>query len=192
MTSSPNKAPGPDRINFKCIQQAYSAVPHHFNAFYKATMTAGYHPHIWREATIVIIKKPNKPDHSIPKAYRPVSLLNCLGKVLEKIMATRLAYLAERYGLLHQWQIGGRPKRSAVDACMLVASIVDEAKRKGKVVSALFMDVKGAFDNVSKDRLMHTAITAYHELLRRKGYCGIRSRVWDFSSGFYGFPSHGL
>ena len=101
MTSSANKAPGPDGINFKCIQQAYLAIPHHFTQFYKATMSAGYHPHIWREATIVIIKKPNKPDYSIPKAYRPVSLLNCLGKVLEKIMASRLAYLAERYGLLH-------------------------------------------------------------------------------------------
>jgi hypothetical protein len=36
----------------------------------------------------VIIPKPNEPDYSDPKAYRPIALLNCLRKILEKLMAT--------------------------------------------------------------------------------------------------------
>ena len=28
----------------------------------------------------------NKPDYTNPKAYRPIAILNCLGKVLEKLM----------------------------------------------------------------------------------------------------------
>ena len=49
----------------------------------------------------MVLKKPNKLDNTIPKAYRVISLLNCLGKVAEKIIATRLSYLAETTDLLY-------------------------------------------------------------------------------------------
>ena len=71
-------------------------------------------------------------------------------------MATRLAYMAERQGLLHKLQIGGRPKWSAVDAAMFLATKIDEANKRGKIISTLCIDVKGAFDNVYKNRLLQT------------------------------------
>lgn len=60
----------------------------------------GYHPMQWKQAIIIILRKPNKPDYSIPGAYRPISLLNTLGKLLEAVMARRLSYYAETYSLL--------------------------------------------------------------------------------------------
>jgi hypothetical protein len=110
-SSSPRKAPGPDSILFLCIQRAYHAVPGYFHSLFSTLGSAGYHPQCWRQTTTVIIPKPNKPDYTNPKAYRPVALLNFLGKILEKLMATRLAYLAEAYNLLHEDQIGGRRYR---------------------------------------------------------------------------------
>ena len=71
-------------------------------------------------------------------------------------MAGRLSYLAERFGLLHKDQIGERLQRSAIDAVMALTHEIEDAKRHKKIVSTLFMDVKGAFDNVSRDRLLHT------------------------------------
>jgi len=68
---------------------------------------ANNHFHRWREATTVICAKIGKPDYSVPKAYRPIALLNCLGKILEKLMATRLAYLSETHSLLHHDQDDG-------------------------------------------------------------------------------------
>ena len=47
-----------------------------------------------------------------------ITLLNCLGKVSEKIIATRLSYLGETTGLLHPEQMGDRKKRSAIDTVM--------------------------------------------------------------------------
>jgi hypothetical protein len=58
-----------------------------FNHLYVALGQEGYHPRCWRQAMTVIIPKPNKPDYSDPKAYQPIALLNCLGKILEKLMA---------------------------------------------------------------------------------------------------------
>ena len=68
----------------------------------------GFHPKKWKECLGVILAKPDKPDYSVPKAYRIISLLNCLRKVLEKIIATRLSYLADTTNLLQDTQISGR------------------------------------------------------------------------------------
>jgi hypothetical protein len=52
----------------------------------------------------------------VVKAYRPIVLLNTLGKVLEKIVACRISALAEEHGLLLTTQIGARPGRSTITA----------------------------------------------------------------------------
>jgi hypothetical protein len=132
----------------------YQAIPIPLTALFKSLLRIGYHPHCWREATGAIIRKPNKPDYTVPKAYRPISLLNCLGKVSEKIMANRLSYMGETYGLLHREQMGGRGGRRAIDAVMALVHDVQQAKCNGKVLSALFVDVKGAFDHVSRTQLL--------------------------------------
>jgi hypothetical protein len=105
---------------------------------------------------MVVIPKPNKPDYSNPKVYRPIALLNCLRKVLEKLMATHLSSMSESHNLLHPDQIGGRPQRSAIDAVMAFVHNVDMVKFRNLTSAALFLDVRGAFDNVSSDRLLHT------------------------------------
>ena len=155
-SSNPNKAPGPDGIPFSCLRHAFNALPDAFVSLYSSLTKRGYHPEIWRTSTTAIIPKPNKPAYNIPKAYRPVALLNCMGKVLEKIMATRLSWLVEKHQLLYRDQVGGRPQRSAVDAVMALVHHVESANRQNLVASALFMDVKGAFDHVSSRRLQVT------------------------------------
>ena len=45
--------------------------------------------------------KPNKTDYSVPKAYRIIILLNYLGKILERIIAKRLALYLEIYMVNH-------------------------------------------------------------------------------------------
>ena len=86
-TSAPRKAPGPDGLPFHCLHQAYLAASEQFNSLFGILGTIGYDPACWQQATTVIISKQGKPDYSIPKAFKPVAVLNCLGKILEKLMA---------------------------------------------------------------------------------------------------------
>jgi hypothetical protein len=153
-SSAPRKAPGPDGINFECIRQAYNAIPNWFNSLFREVLNQGYHPICWREATGAIIPKPNKPDYTAIKAYRIVALLNCLGKIAEKLVARRLADLCEN--LLHKDQMGGRRQRSAQDAILALVHDVEQGWQQKLTTSALFLDVKGAFDNVSRVRLLET------------------------------------
>ena len=77
------------------LQKAYLAREEVFNLLYKTIYQLGYYPKIWKKAIGVVLPKANKEDYSKLKSYRIISLLNCLGKTLEKILATRLSYLAE-------------------------------------------------------------------------------------------------
>ena len=126
---------------------------------YKSLMAKGYHPIRWRKAIGVILKKSGKRNPSTPRAYRIISLLNCLGKVIEKIVATRLAEIAENSDLLYFDQMGGRKEKSAIDTVMSMIHDTQIAKQQGKkITTALFIDVKGAFDHVSANQLLQTCI----------------------------------
>ena len=156
--SSTKKTPGPEKLSFRVLREAYTAVPELFDYLYPVLLANGYHPKCFKEATGVILKKPQnaKPpyrNYALPKAYRVISLLNCLGKVAEKIVARRLAVMAECKTLLQKYQIGGRRQKSAIDAVMILIQKVQinwrtRKKKRGWVTSALFVDVKNAFPSV--------------------------------------------
>ena len=119
-SSSAKKAPSPDQIGFLLIQKAYQTIPDVFNKVYKTLFQDGVHPNYWKESIGIILSKSNKPDYTIPKAYRVISLLNCLGKVLEKLFASRLAFLANMGNLLNNTQLRDRKQCSAVNTTLLL------------------------------------------------------------------------
>jgi hypothetical protein len=50
--------------------------------------------------------------------------------------------------------MGGRLKKSAIDAALLLSQEVELNRRLKKKTSTLFLDVKGAFDHVAKGQLL--------------------------------------
>ncbi|OXV05133.1 hypothetical protein Egran_07099 [Elaphomyces granulatus] len=158
-SSSNKKAPGPDSIGFLLLQKTYRVIPAILNKAYKTLFTEGYHPSSWKEGIGIILPKAKKKDYSSPKSYRVIALLNCLGKVLEKLYATRLSFLANTSSLLHSSQLGGRKQRSAIDTALLLVHHIEQQRLSRKVASSaitttLFLDIKGAFDHVSRDKLL--------------------------------------
>jgi hypothetical protein len=104
--SSAKKIPGPDRLSFRVLREAYTAVSELFDYLYPMLITNDYHPKCFKEATGVILKKSQAAkslyrNYALSKAYRVISLLNYLIKVMEKIVARRLAVMAEFKTLLH-------------------------------------------------------------------------------------------
>jgi hypothetical protein len=85
-----------------------------------------------------------------------ISLLNYLGKVSKRILAQQLVYLAETSGLLYNSQIGGRLKKSIIDIILFLINKVEANKQLKHKTITLFLDVKGAFDHMSKNRFLST------------------------------------
>ncbi len=114
----------------------------------------GYHPTEWKKARGILLEKGGKRDFGLVRSYRVISLLNCMGKVVEKVVAQELSQYCEKYSKLHPGQMGGRKERSAIDAVATLIHTVQEKWEEKKLAAALFMDVKGAFDHVSKGKLL--------------------------------------
>jgi hypothetical protein len=101
-----------------------------------------------------MIAKPGRRDLTEPRAWRPISLLSCLGKGLERLIARRLAWAAVHYSVLHPQQAGALPKRSATDLVTALIHDIEEAFARKKVATLVTMDVQGAFDTVMRNRLV--------------------------------------
>jgi hypothetical protein len=76
-----SSTPGPDVINQEIITAAYQAQPDILFKVFSLIFDHGYRPACWKQATGIILKKPGKPNYALPKVYRVIALLNCLGKV---------------------------------------------------------------------------------------------------------------
>jgi len=63
-------------------------------------------------------------DQKLPGAYRPISLLSTLGKIIKILIAMRLIAATKENGILPRMQIGFRYKRSTEVAIRLVIDIV--------------------------------------------------------------------
>jgi hypothetical protein len=90
------------------LREAYATVLELFNYLYLVLMANDYHPKCFKEATGVILKKPQSAklsyrNYALPKAYRIISLFNYLAKIMEKIITRRLAVMAEFKTLLHMY-----------------------------------------------------------------------------------------
>ena len=113
-----NSAPGPDRITWELLKAVFQVngalegLCHMFNRI----RSSGVWPTWFKQSTCVIIPKPNKPRYNVPKAFRPISLLNTIGKLLTKIIATRLQFDCLKYDILHPGQCGGVIKHATIDA----------------------------------------------------------------------------
>jgi len=95
-------------------------IKHLFNA----CLRIEYHSKKFKQANTIVLRKPNKPNYSSPKAYRSIALLNILGKALESIIANKLSILAEANGMLPMEQMGARKGRSTKIALqMLIESV---------------------------------------------------------------------
>jgi hypothetical protein len=78
--------------------------------------------------------------------YRPISLLNVGGKVLEKLLISRIMHFLNSKDLMNPNQFGFSPQKSTTYAAMAVKDFIDEALTRGQIVALVSLDVKGAFD----------------------------------------------
>lgn len=155
------KAPGVSQQPFNTVRWAWEAEGDTIFALMHHCVENGYHPRPWRQAVAVALRKPGKPDYAEPKAYRLIQLLECLGKVLEGIVARRISFMVGREDLVPPTQFGGRPSSSTNDVLLTHIEDIQAARNDGKVTSILTFDISGFFDNVNHAQLLRE--------LRRKG-----------------------
>ena len=108
-------------------------------------------PQRWRDTVIKVLHK--KKDRTECGNYRGISLVAHAGKVLLKIVATRLSTYCEARNLLPEEQCGFRPHRSTTDMMFAVLTL-QELGRKARVPLFLcFIDLQKVYDSVDRTLL---------------------------------------
>lgn len=147
--SAKKTAPGPDGIPGRALALALAVLGNRLRRLFTNCLRQGRFPTQWKTAKMVLLKKEGR-DVSDPSAYRPICLLDEVGKLLEKIIADRItAHLTEVGPDLVNAQYGFRKRCSTVDAILRVRAITDEAVRRGKVALAISLDIVNAFNSLS-------------------------------------------
>ena len=137
---------GRDGISYKIIKWANKSVLGEYLIDDVAdNLMEGKIPKEWQNSKVVFIPKPNL-DLALLKAWRPITLINCIGKLGEKVVADEL----QQAGLLHRHVFGSVKGRSAIDAVFREVTRVQQClSASGKAGWALW-DIKGGFQNVKK------------------------------------------
>ena len=120
---------------------------------YQTSMETGKIPDEWRDAIITPIFK-QKGSRSDPGNYRPVSLTNVAGKIMERIIKNELTAHIEINELMSDSQHGFRSGRSVqtnmVDFLNTTTKWIDE----GRSFDVVYLDFSKAFDKVCHRRLL--------------------------------------
>ena len=98
-----------------------------------------------------MINKPDKPDYSLPKAYRPISLLECAGKLLEKVVTNRINRDITMHRLLPMTQFRSCPNHCAMDTVATLVHCIQATRATDKVGALLLFDISGFFDNINPE-----------------------------------------
>ena len=159
-----SKAPDPDIIPNRALKHLSQRVILLLVAFFNAILRMQHFPPIWKHPRVISILKPGK-DSALPSSYRPISLLDTIGKVFEKILLRRILIsriLLSRIlsevsgrGLLRDEQFGFRPRNSTSLQLALLVERVFRVFGEKRLTGAVFLDVAKAFDTVWVDGLVY-------------------------------------
>lgn len=141
--------PGEDELTASIIHLAWNALGKRITNLFNRCVHLGVYPNIFKRANVIILPKSGRCDHSLRTSYRPIALLSCLDKVLEQLLVRHMAYCASEYGILAQNQYGTIKQRYAVDLKMALICDI------GKLAGIVTVDIKGAFDGVLCNSLLH-------------------------------------
>jgi hypothetical protein len=118
-----------------------------------ACICVGHWPTHFKESLSVIIPKPGKASYSTPKSFRPIVLLNTLGKLVEKMLARRLQFDGVAHNAFEPNQFGGVAQHSTEDAGIYLMHLVRAGWAKGLQTSIVAFDITQFFPSLNHEVL---------------------------------------
>ena len=153
-----NKSPVYDNISFnvvkKCSGVLYKPLLHIFNL----SIETGIFPDELKIASVTPIFKGGE-NWNLGN-YRPISVLPCFSKILERIMYNWLyKYLAD-YNILYKKQVGFQTGHCAEHAIIQLFDQINSNLQKDQYTLSVFIDISKALDTVDH-RIVIAALENY-------------------------------
>ncbi|KAK4327634.1 hypothetical protein Pmani_001907 [Petrolisthes manimaculis] len=160
---APKKAPGATGIGYRLVHNLPDKTIEAITTLFNACLATGYFPDAYKKATATLIPKPGKPKTN-PANYRPISLLETIGKTLERLINKRLRLHLEDDELLTEKQFGFRPYRSTQQALNIITNYIHINKHTPKPykIALVTKDAEKAFDKVWHEGLKYKICTQFN------------------------------
>ena len=146
-----HKSPGSDAIPGELLKFGGEATLNKLFELITNTWSAEEVPQEWKNARIISIYK-NKGDRATCGNSRGISLLAVAGKVLARVILTRLnRYIVD--DVCPESQCGFRKHRGTIDMIFVARQIQEKAREQQRDLCMAFIDLSKAFDTVDRHLL---------------------------------------
>ncbi|KAL8604432.1 hypothetical protein ACOMHN_042261 [Nucella lapillus] len=146
------KSPGPDKVTNEMLKHLGTKAKTKLLTLFNNSWKTGHVPQSWREAYMVPIHKKGK-DKARADSYRPISLTSCVGKLLERMINSRLVWHLEKNNIINPKQAGFRQHHSTEDQVTYIAQKIEDGFQDKQHTLAVWLDMEKAYDKVWKNGL---------------------------------------
>ena len=148
----PNKSLGCESIHVNVNKAIHEELKIHFFYIFDQFLKSGSFPDKLKIAKIFPIYKSEK-TYARPN-YRPISVLPCFSKILERIIYNRLPNYMNKNEILNGKQFGFRAGHSTEHAILELIDQVSDAFDNNNFALRVFIDLSKAFDTVDHNILL--------------------------------------
>jgi len=142
-----SSAPGPDKLLWNHLKTIFEDIEclDSFIWMANACINLGYWPSHFKISNTIVIPKPNKKSYSSPKSFRPIVLLNTMGKLIKKVIGERLQFYSVSNDFIHPSQLGGLNFKSMIDTGITLTHTIRTGWVKNLTTSTLAFDIAQFF-----------------------------------------------
>lgn len=140
------KASGEDSISHQMLKNTADTISKPLAYLFNYCLQNCKYPSIWKLARVMPSFK--KDDKAIPSNYRPIALLSCLGKVMERVVYKYIYNYVINNKLIYEYQSGFLRGHSTVYQLLEIYHNVCKKLDERMSTVIIFCDISKAFDKV--------------------------------------------